>query len=177
MTKCATVEREGFTVPLIGIPAAAVLEECDLCHFEFPLGEITLAESGQQLCSKCNQPNKSTMKKTLSIIALGALVALGSGCSTVQDTSGKTLIGIETTVNAAMQGWATWDAEGHATPAQEAQVKALYTQYQAAFTIAANTWISAQASGDTATMTSVIATLSSQATPIVALITQIESTK
>ena len=117
------------------------------------------------------------MKVKLFTIALCAAAIISSGCKSVQDTSGKTLIGIETTVNAAMQGWATWDAEGHATPAQEAQVKALYTQYQAAFTIAANTWISAQASGDTATMTSVIATLSSQATPIVALITQIESTK
>ena len=47
------VEREGFKVPLIGIAPAAVLQECDLCHEQKPLREITLQDSGQFLCALC----------------------------------------------------------------------------------------------------------------------------
>lgn len=50
----AYVEREGFRVPLIGIPAAAVLQECDLCHDEFPLKEMELV-GAQALCPRCRQ--------------------------------------------------------------------------------------------------------------------------
>ncbi len=49
----AIVEREGFKVPLIGIPKAAMLEECDLCHQTFPLREMEIQPSGQELCPKC----------------------------------------------------------------------------------------------------------------------------
>lgn len=47
------MEREGFKVPLIGVPPSAMLQECELCHDEKPLGEIELSESGQMLCLKC----------------------------------------------------------------------------------------------------------------------------
>lgn len=50
----ATVERDGFRVPLIGIPQNAVLQECDLCHEERPMSEIELVGS-QALCKKCRQ--------------------------------------------------------------------------------------------------------------------------
>lgn len=50
----ATVQREGYTVPLIGIPADAVLEECDCCHEKF--GMAKLAFNGKQmLCEKCGK--------------------------------------------------------------------------------------------------------------------------
>lgn len=54
----ALVEREGFKVPLIGIPPDAVLQECELCHEEKPLRDIELSEAGQMLCGKCR--NKMT---------------------------------------------------------------------------------------------------------------------
>lgn len=48
----ATVLRDGFRVPLIGIPETAVLEECDCCHQEFPKDQIEF--NGKQfLCRKC----------------------------------------------------------------------------------------------------------------------------
>jgi hypothetical protein len=44
--------RDGFTVPLTGIPADAVLDECDCCH-EL-LGLSNLIWTGKQmLCAKC----------------------------------------------------------------------------------------------------------------------------
>ena len=56
ITDHAIVEREGFKVPLIGIPPEAVLQECELCHEEKPMREIELSESGQMLCEKCRTP-------------------------------------------------------------------------------------------------------------------------
>lgn len=56
MSQWATVKREGFEIPLIGIPKAAVLEECELCHDEFPLGEVEF-NGIQMLCVKCRKQN------------------------------------------------------------------------------------------------------------------------
>lgn len=50
--KHAMVIRDGFSVPLIGIPPAAVLETCDLCGDEFPVLEVELSH-GQMLCRRC----------------------------------------------------------------------------------------------------------------------------
>ncbi len=54
MSEYATVQREGFTVPLIGIPAAAVKETCDECGVEFGLCDLTMTGS-QMLCKKCQE--------------------------------------------------------------------------------------------------------------------------
>lgn len=50
----ATVMRDGFRGPLIGIPEAAVLQECDCCHHEFPLAQVELS-GRQMLCQKCRK--------------------------------------------------------------------------------------------------------------------------
>jgi len=49
----AIVEREGFKVPLLGIPPDAVLQECELCHNEYSLRDVEITDSGQILCKKC----------------------------------------------------------------------------------------------------------------------------
>ena len=49
----AKVERDGFKVPLLGIPPDAVLQECELCHNEYPLRDVEMSKSGQILCNKC----------------------------------------------------------------------------------------------------------------------------
>ena len=49
----AIVEREGFKVPLLGIPPDAVLQECELCHNEYSLRDVEMTDSGQILCKKC----------------------------------------------------------------------------------------------------------------------------
>ena len=48
----ATVIKDGFRVPLIGVPESAVLEECDLCHDTFPMTEVAFTGT-QTLCKKC----------------------------------------------------------------------------------------------------------------------------
>lgn len=53
--KHATVVRDGFTVPLIGIPPEAVLQACDCCGEETPLSQ-TVFTGSQTLCPKCNKP-------------------------------------------------------------------------------------------------------------------------
>ena len=48
------VSRDGFKVPLLGIPPAAGLQECDSCHDEFGLGDVELTPvCNQFLCRKC----------------------------------------------------------------------------------------------------------------------------
>ncbi len=49
----AIIEKDGYKVPLIGIPPASVLETYDLCRDIFPLREIELQQNGQQLCKRC----------------------------------------------------------------------------------------------------------------------------
>jgi hypothetical protein len=50
----ATVTRDGFTVPLIGIPKDATLQECDACHELFGLQQIQWT-GAQMLCDKCGK--------------------------------------------------------------------------------------------------------------------------
>jgi formylmethanofuran dehydrogenase subunit E len=52
--KHATIEKDGYKVPLIGIPPDAVLQECDLCHDLFPLREVEVTDAGV-LCEKCRR--------------------------------------------------------------------------------------------------------------------------
>lgn len=53
--KHACVWREGYTVPLIGVPPAAMREECECCHMEFGLGKLEFSGT-QMLCEKCRKP-------------------------------------------------------------------------------------------------------------------------
>ena len=49
----ATVQRDGFTVPLIGIPKSSVMEKCDRCGETIDLLNAEIIQSGQVLCEKC----------------------------------------------------------------------------------------------------------------------------
>lgn len=42
-----------MVIPLIGIPPEATLQECALCHDQFPLQQIQFDEHGQPLCPRC----------------------------------------------------------------------------------------------------------------------------
>ena len=52
--KHATVTRDGYEVPLIGVPADAVLDLCDLCHDWFPIRELEVTDAGL-LCRRCRE--------------------------------------------------------------------------------------------------------------------------
>lgn len=56
----AKVERDGFKVPLLGIPPDAVLQECELCHNEYPLRDVEMTATGQVLCVKCRSEMPNT---------------------------------------------------------------------------------------------------------------------
>ena len=49
----AQVEREGYRVPLIGIPPDAMLQECESCHEQKSISTVMLMSDGQMLCEKC----------------------------------------------------------------------------------------------------------------------------
>ena len=48
----ATVVRDGYIVPLIGIPDEAALEECDCCHNIIGLSQAHYV-GPQVLCERC----------------------------------------------------------------------------------------------------------------------------
>ena len=54
--KWATVEKDGYKVPLIGVPEEAVLETCDCCGESIGLSQSVVGDSGQILCAKCAGP-------------------------------------------------------------------------------------------------------------------------
>lgn len=58
-SKYATALRDGFTVPLIGIPAEAGAQKCDGCQVEFGMREVEMSESGKMLCAKCREEKKA----------------------------------------------------------------------------------------------------------------------
>lgn len=50
----ATFKRDGYDIPLIGIPAEDVLIECSLCHDQFRQETMMMSpKGGQMLCAKC----------------------------------------------------------------------------------------------------------------------------
>lgn len=64
----AIIQREGFRVPLIGVPCDAVLEECDLCHEEKGIMEIQFSDCGQLLCKKCLEIGKPSVTLTVRFL-------------------------------------------------------------------------------------------------------------
>ena len=53
MSDHATVQRDGYQVPLIGVPKDAVTEMCWKCGKPTPIGEISLEPDGNMVCPKC----------------------------------------------------------------------------------------------------------------------------
>src|SRR5690242_4426571 len=87
------------------------------------------------------------MKTRFAILFAATALAFGLvlqfGCATTntfQNNSGKFLATTAATVDAAMHGWAVWVASGKASPGDEAQVKAIYQQYQGSMMLATNAY-------------------------------------
>lgn len=49
----AKVIRDGYEVPLIGIPPEATEDKCDQCKQIFPIKNLHLGAKQEMLCSKC----------------------------------------------------------------------------------------------------------------------------
>lgn len=63
MSDHAEVRVGDYTIPLIGIPREATLEECACCHDVFPILEVELDERGRPLCRRCRGVTKSLEQK------------------------------------------------------------------------------------------------------------------
>jgi hypothetical protein len=109
------------------------------------------------------------MRHSLVAVALLACL-LGFGCASVQTTAGKLLASTATTVDGAMQGWAIWVAQGHATAQQEAQVRSAYGQYQASMSIALGAYNAMVQSGDQSVWLTASQILASNGAAVVALV-------
>ncbi len=85
-------------------------------------------------------------------VMVGVVVVL-MGCATASSrfsaVAGKFLSSTALTVDAAMQGWASWVVAGKATPADEASVRAVYGNYQVAMGLATNAYALVVITGDT----------------------------
>ena len=53
VSRHAMVVKDGYRVPLIGVPPDAVLETCDCCGNEHPVAEMRWT-GNQMLCKKCD---------------------------------------------------------------------------------------------------------------------------
>ncbi len=80
--------------------------------------------------------------KLLITIAFCATVLLG--CS----TPGKYIAASSTTVEHAMQAWAVFVVDGHATPEQELAVRQLKTRYDTAEDAAVSAYVDMNQTGD-----------------------------
>jgi predicted RNA-binding Zn-ribbon protein involved in translation (DUF1610 family) len=58
----AIIPRDGFDVPLIGIPAEAALQECDCCGDIVPLRKARWT-GAQFLCPKCDHVPREEVRK------------------------------------------------------------------------------------------------------------------
>ena len=53
VSRHAMIVKDGYRVPLIGVPPDAVLETCDCCGYEHPVAEMRWT-GNQMLCKKCD---------------------------------------------------------------------------------------------------------------------------
>ena len=68
--KHATIQREGYAVPLIGVPADAVIETCDCCGLWAGLREIEW-NGVQMLCLGCRSAWRSVVLEEAGILGGG----------------------------------------------------------------------------------------------------------
>ncbi len=106
------------------------------------------------------------MMKIKLLVSLWLACLMFTGCQTV----GKTLASTAVTVDAAMQGWATYVAMGNATAPQELQVKTAYLKYQASMKIAKDAYLAAETSGEDSIFDTAALVLENNAQALIALI-------
>src|SRR5690349_16975948 len=106
------------------------------------------------------------MNKLLLTFALLALCS----CTNFQNTGAKVLTSTALTVDAAMKGWAAYVVAGGATPQEEQNVKAAYSQYQIAMMVAQKSYVAAVNSNDQTGWTQARLTLSSSSAQLTTLI-------
>lgn len=103
------------------------------------------------------------IKKLITLIAACLLFV---GCQTVSKTLSSTAV----TVDAAMQGWATYVALGQANLEQELSVRNAYGKYQASMRLAKDAYLTSVETGDDAIFDRAARILEANAQSLLALI-------
>ena len=96
----------------------------------------TLPASSQAAATSSWTPDPRKAVVTILLLILAAALLFTPGCVTVRNAPGRVLATSAQTVDAAMTAWTTYDALGHARPAQSQSVRKAYAEYQRAFAVA-----------------------------------------
>lgn len=102
-----------------------------------------------------------------------AILSIAPGCA----SSKRTTVATITTVHQAMLAWRDYVAAGHATPQDEAKVKAAYEHYQATIRVAKAAFAAADANPSSSDLDNTINIVSASSSEIIALIRQFTSKK
>lgn len=86
------------------------------------------------------------MKKLIPLII--GLLFITTACNTIKNTGPKVMASTALAVDAAMKSWAVWVVNGHATPAQEQNIRDVYKKYQVSMLIAYNAYTQSVNSGN-----------------------------
>ncbi len=106
--------------------------------------------------------------KTLIAFLIGSFLLCG--CATWQQSTGKSLVSVVITVDAAMKGWKVWVKEGLATPDDEARVKAAYQHYQSILDVTLQAYSAAVAIKDKQMAAQAVAALNNSSSNLVDLV-------
>jgi hypothetical protein len=114
------------------------------------------------------------------VVTIGTLLGLlgliitsfSPGCAT-QDVPGRTLATAAVTVDKAMQAWAIYVVQGHATASDEAAVRKAYSRYQLSMALAESLYREAQQDGPA--LDKAIAALIAAKADLINLVTALES--
>ena len=90
---------------------------------------------------------RSTILLALALASPFYVPLLFTGCSTT-NPAGRLLASSVQTVDAAMQGWWSYEVLGHATPDQVALARQAYADYQAAEALAEIAYVEFAKTGD-----------------------------
>ena len=106
----------------------------------------------------------------LPVLLAAALLVPAAGCTTPQNSAGRSLATVTQTVDGAMQGWASWVALGQATAGDEAKVKAVYAKYQLAEQAAERAYLVYTKTGSADPWTAAAASLRASQTDLLNLV-------
>lgn len=116
-----------------------------------------------------NAPHKpSHVAAILCLLLLVAATFLFSGCKSALDTNAKILTTTVTSVDVAMKGYAAAVALGAVNTNDQARVRALYSHYQAAESVAEAAIIAAIKTGDSGSLAQTSAALTAAREPLLA---------
>lgn len=120
-----------------------------------------------------HNPNAVLRNPWLYVTVLAMFIALlCAGCA----NTGKFIASTSTTVDATMQGWAIWVADGHATPEARHKVDVMLARYHDAEDVALQAYLEATKTGNDTALKKAKAALLAASDDLLALIASFQTT-